>query len=152
MHCCIYLCIQSKTEIEERLKSMEEQNKILDKDNMEKDLIIAEMKEETNCLYKERQALVIQWHKGMNTLILQKKKLNDISILNSQLAEEKRLLAEEKKSVVEQNNLLAKQLKESRNTVKEMGMWWLIRVLSPSHIAVDFWFFAFTFSYLYFKA
>lgn len=42
---------------------MEAQNKILDEDNKEKDLIIAEMKEETNRLYKERQALITQWHK-----------------------------------------------------------------------------------------
>lgn len=137
--------------LEKALKKIEAENKLLDKANKDKQQIIEKMKEN----YKEQQALIEhskrQWQmvkEQANTLLAEKKKL---LIEKKHLINEKDGLAKSITQAKEETSSLAKELRESRNTVREIGLWWLLRVLYPRHLAIDCWFFVFCFVYLYNK-
>lgn len=135
-------------------------------------ILMAEFKEEVVTMKKPTEELYKQkehWQKVAQTLEVQSKKLlkeKEILIKEKNiLASDKEKLLSEKEQMIKkiesltkslkqaenEKKVLAKQLNESWNTVKEVGMWWLIRVLSPSHVAVDFWFVIICLGYWYAK-
>ena len=115
-------------------KVLDKENKVLNKENKERELMLSEMKEETNRLSIKQQTLIKQWHCEIQTLEAQKKELQ---IESKDLIDEKNQKINDLKQA---NDILTEQLKEKRNTVREMGLWWMIRVLYPSHFIIDCFF------------
>jgi len=137
--------------LEEALKKSEAENKILDKKNNDKEILIAEMKEQTKQLEMKQRVFKKQWQEveaKTNALATEKKKL---LIERKYLIDEKDRLTQSIKHAENKTNMTAEQLRDSRNTIKEMGLWWLMRILCPRHLAIDCWFLVFCFAYVYYK-
>lgn len=117
-------------------------------ENEEKELKIAQMTEEKNQLYKDRQALIEHNKKQLQKA---KEETDALKAKNEQLLTQKRYLINENDRLTKNLKQAAVEIRESRNTVREMGLWWLLRVLWPHSLAIDCWFLVFCFAYLYNK-
>jgi len=135
---------------EQKVKQLEARNKQLEMEIHHKEIVIAEMKEE---------------QKG--SLLTQKVLVKQLKVMGKQqkvVQDEKDVLMNEKEKLINERNHLAvvaqhtedkahkmaEELQQSKSTVKEMGLFLVLRALCPKYL--DPWFFVFSVFYLFSKA
>ena len=135
---------------EQKVKQLEARNKHLEMENHRKEIMIAEMKEE------QKESLLTQ-----KVLV---KQLKDMGKQQKVVQYEKDALINEKEKLVNERNhfavvaqhtedkahKMAEELQQSKSTVKEMGLFLVLRASCPRYL--DPWFFVFSVFYLFSKA
>jgi len=128
---------------------LEAKNQALIKENQCKETVIAEMKEQNKELLLTQKVLV--------------KQLRVMEELQKVVQDQKDVLVDEKeKLIIERNHFavvaqhtedkahkMAEELQHSKSTVKQMGLFLLLRALSPRYL--DPWFLVFSVFYLFSK-
>jgi len=128
---------------------LEVRNQGLLEENQRKDTVIAEMKEQHNELLLTQRVLVKQL-RVMEELQKVEKDQKDV------------LIDEKEKLIIERNHFvvvaqhtenkaqkMAKELQHSKSTVKQMGLFLVLRALSPRYL--DPWYLVFSVFYLFTK-
>jgi len=146
--CCAISCISIQLEeserncnsYEQKVKKLEAINKHLDKENQHKEIVIAEMKEQQKELLLKQKLLLEQLK------VVQEEK----NVLEQKLINERNHFAVVAQHTEDKAHKMAEQLQKSKSTVKEMGLFLVLRALCPRYL--DPCFFVFSVFYIYSKA
>ena len=146
--CCAISCISIQLEeskrncdsYEQKVKKLEARNKHLDKENQHKEIVIAEIKEQQKELLLTQKLLVKQLK------VVQDQK----NVLEQKLINDRNHYMVVVQHTEDKAHKMAEELQQSKSTVKEMGLFLVLRALCPRYL--DPWFFVFSVFYIYSKA
>ena len=129
---------------------MEARNKQLEMESRQKEIMIAEMKEEQKGSLLTQRVLV----KQLKVMEKQQKVVQDEKdvLINEKekLGNERNHFAMVARQTENKAHKMAEELRQSKSTVKEMGLFLVLRALCPRYL--DPWFFVFSVFYLFSKA
>jgi len=133
-----------------KVQILEARNKHLEKENQRKEIMIAEMKELQKGLLLTQKALAKQLRAMEKKQKVLENEKNVLVDKNLKLINEKNHFAVVAQHTEDKAHKMAEELQSSKSTVKEMGLFLLLRALSPRYL--DPWFFVFGVFYVCSKA